>query len=131
MVLLDSNFLILPISKKVDVFLEIENLLSRRIIFTVIPPIIDELKKISQRTTKIGKYASTALKFTSKCKILEIEDKEILGRNVDDIIVDFSIKKNIIVATTDINLKKRLRKMNIPVIYLRDHSRLELDGCID
>jgi len=131
MVLLDSNFLILPISKKIDVFVEIENLLSRRIIFTVIPPIMDELKKISHRSTKIGKYASAALKFASKCKILEIEDKEILGRNVDDIIVDFSRKKNIIVATTDINLKKRLREINIPVIYLRDHSRLDLDGYID
>ena len=131
MVLLDSNFLILPISSKIDIFREIENLLPRRILFTVIPPILSELIRLSRKSSKIGKQALVALQFKSKCKILHMENEGISGRNVDDVIVDFAKTRRIIVATTDINLKKRLREIHVPVIYLRGHSRLELDGCIE
>ncbi|RLI16819.1 nucleotide-binding protein, partial [Candidatus Bathyarchaeota archaeon] len=32
------------------------------------------------------------------------------------------------VFTNDRNLRKRLRNINVPVIYVRQKSRLEIDG---
>jgi rRNA-processing protein FCF1 len=37
-------------------------------------------------------------------------------------------KLGAVVATSDIELKKRLRDINIPVVYLRDKSKLEVEG---
>ncbi len=39
-----------------------------------------------------------------------------------------SQKLGALVATTDIELRKKLRNINIPVVYLRDKSKLEVDG---
>ncbi|MCW3975796.1 MAG: hypothetical protein NWE86_06100 [Candidatus Bathyarchaeota archaeon] len=130
-VLLDSNFLILPASHKIDVFREIENLLCMNVIFVTIQPVINELKRLAKKPTKLGKKASLALKFVSKCNILELDSKNITKRNADDSILDLSKSRKIIVATTDIYLKKRLREMNIPVIYLRGHSQIKLDGHLE
>jgi rRNA-processing protein FCF1 len=127
-VLLDSNFLILPVSQRIDVFNEIEKLLSTNVIFVTIRPVINELKRLSKKSTKLGKKALLALNFISKCKILEFDSENVLKGNTDDFIVEFSKGKEIIVATNDINLKKRLRELNIPVIYLRGHSQIKLDG---
>jgi rRNA-processing protein FCF1 len=33
-----------------------------------------------------------------------------------------------VVATNDIELKKRLRDINVPVVYLREKSKLEVEG---
>jgi len=50
------------------------------------------------------------------------------SETVDDAIVKASQKLGAVVATTDIALKKRLRDINVPVVYLRDKSKLEVDG---
>jgi rRNA-processing protein FCF1 len=50
------------------------------------------------------------------------------GESVDDAIVKASQKLGAIVATTDIELKKRLRSINVPVVYLREKSKLEVEG---
>lgn len=130
-VLLDSNFLILPASHKIDVFREIENLLCRNVIFVTIQPVINELKRLSKKPTKLGRKASLALKFVSKCNILELDSKNISDGNADDSILEFSKSRKIVVATTDINLKKRLREVSIPVIYLRGRSQIKLDGYLE
>jgi rRNA-processing protein FCF1 len=130
-VLLDSNFLILPASHKIDVFREIENLLCLNVVFVTIQPVINELKRLSRKPTKLGKKASFALKLVSKCNIIELDSKNISNGNADDLILEFSKSRKIIVATTDINLKKRLREMNVPVIYLRGRSQIKLDGYLE
>lgn len=130
-VLLDSNFFILPVSHKIDIFREIENLLCINVIFVTIQPVINELKRLSKKPTKLGKKASLALKFISKCNILDLDSKKFSKGNVDDLILEFSKNGKIIVATTDINLKKRLREIGTPVIYLRGHSQIKLEGHLD
>jgi len=121
----------LPIMLKMDIFNEIEDLLSRKIIFVTVPPVLSELKRLSEKPTKVGRRASLALKLASKCEVLKNDVENMPEGNVDDFILGFSKGKKIIVATTDINLKKRLRKMKIPVIHLRGCSHIELDGFID
>ena len=121
----------LPIMLKIDIFKEIEDLLSRKISFVTVPPVLNELRRLSEKPTKIGRKASLALHLASKCEVLKIDVENITEGNVDDFILEFSKRKKIIVATTDINLKKRLRKIKVPVIHLRGCSHIELDGFIE
>ena len=50
------------------------------------------------------------------------------SKGVDESIFEASKKIGDIVATNDRILRKRLRNINIPVIYLRGKSRLCLEG---
>ncbi len=128
--MLDSNFLMIPASFKIDIFREIENLLCAKVIFATVPPVIDELKRISKKPTKLGKKAKLALNFASKCTILNSYSEKNPEGSVDDFIVSFTREKKVIVATTDINLKKKLRRISVPVIYLRGRKQIKLDGFI-
>ena len=48
----------------------------------------------------------------------------------DDVIVKVAKAWNSPVFTNDRQLRKRLRDISVPVIYVRQKSRLEIDGLI-
>ena len=124
LVLLDTNFLMVPEQFGVDVFSEIERIVPDYDLVTL-SGIVLELKKIRE-TAKKGKdklAASVALgfveKFHEKIKIIES-----IG-DVDEFIVKFSLENNAIVCTNDKELKKKLRKRGVRVIQMRGKCKLE------
>lgn len=125
-VILDSNFLMIPFQFNLDVFQEIEYLLQRKVDFIVPSLVKSELTGISTRGGEGAPEASLALQLASRCRVVEVALNP--GETVDDAILKASQKLGAVVATTDIELKKRLRDVNIPVVYLRDKSKLEVDG---
>ena len=125
-VILDSNFLMIPFQFNLDVFQEIEYILQRKVDFIVPSLVKSELTGISTRGGEGAAEASLALQLASRCRVVEVALNP--GETVDDAIVKASKKLGAVVATTDIELKKRLRDVNIPVVYLRDKSKLEVDG---
>lgn len=125
-VVLDSNFLMIPFQFNLDVFQEIEYLLQKKVDFIVPSAVKSELTGISARGGEGAAEASLALQLASRCRVVEVTLEE--NETVDDAIVKSSQKLGAVVATTDIELKKRLRDINIPVVYLRDKSKLEVDG---
>jgi len=125
-VILDSNFLMIPFQFNLDVFQEIEYILQRKVDFIVPSLVKSELTGISTRGGEGAAEASLALQLASRCRVVEVALNP--GETVDDAIVKASQKLSAVVATTDIELKKRLRDVNIPVVYLRDKSKLEVDG---
>ena len=125
-VILDSNFLMIPFQFNLDVFQEIEYILQRKVDFIVPSLVKSELTGISTRGGEGAAEASLALQLASRCRVVEVAMNP--GETVDDAIVKASQKLGAVVATTDIELKKRLRDVNIPVVYLRDKSKLEVDG---
>ena len=48
----------------------------------------------------------------------------------DDVIVRVATKWRCPVATNDRELRKRLRSIGIPVIFLRQRSRLDVEGAL-
>lgn len=72
------------------------------------------------------KQASFALQLAEKCSLVQV-DKEIEETN-DDIILRIAAEWKTPVATNDRELRKRLRARSIPVIFLREKTRLEMDG---
>ncbi|MEM3004649.1 MAG: hypothetical protein QXK96_05070, partial [Candidatus Bathyarchaeia archaeon] len=125
-VALDSNFLLLPLTVRLDIFSEAERLLPGRAQFIVIKPIREEIERLSRRSSQLGRKAKFALSLLNRC--IEIDDEVEAVGTVDDALVNYAMRHRVIVATTDRRLRKRLRDINVPVIYLRGRSRLELEG---
>lgn len=123
---MDSNFLMIPFQFNLDIFQEIEYLLQKKVDFVVPSAVKNELTGISSRGGEGAPEASLALQLASRCRVVEVTLDQ--GETVDDAIVKASQKLGAVVATTDIELKKRLRNINVPVVYLREKSKLEVEG---
>ena len=125
-VILDSNFLMVPFQFNLDVFQEIEFLLQKKVDFIVPSAVKSELTALSTRGGEGAAEASLALQLASRCRVVEVTLET--NETVDDAIVKASQKLGAVVATNDIELKNRLKLLKVPVVYLRDKSKLEVDG---
>ena len=125
-VILDSNFLMAPFQFHVDVFEELEYLLQKKIDFIVPSAVKLELTTISSRGGEGAAEASLALQLASRCRVVDVTLQP--NETVDDAILKAAQKLTAVVATNDIELRKRLRDINVPVVYLREKSKLEVEG---
>jgi rRNA-processing protein FCF1 len=126
-VILDSNALFVPLKFKIDIFDCLEQLLERRLELVLLSPVKRELEALAVKgSPKIRKNALYALKLADKCKYVEVDTSAL----ADDVIVKIAEKWKSPVFTNDRQLRKRLRDISVPVIYVRQKSRLEIDGMI-
>jgi rRNA-processing protein FCF1 len=126
-VILDSNAFFIPLQFKIDIFEELERVANTSIDPVLLKPVQQELEElIREGSPKMQKDASYALKLAQKCMLMEAKEQE--GVSTDDIIVSVARKHRLPVLTNDRQLRKRLRDINVPVIYVRQKSRLEIDG---
>ena len=124
-ILLDTNFLMIPASLRVDIFSEIERIADFRHEICVLDKSLDELKRIIE--TQKGKHKDAAklslqLAHKKNLKILKTESI----KNVDEIIAEMADSKLFIVATQDSGLKRRLRERHVPLIVLRQKKYLKI-----
>lgn len=126
-VILDSNALFVPFQFNIDIFEALDELLGRRAVPILPSPIKKELETIADKgSPKMRKLALCALKIAEKCKFLEVKSR--ISSSPDDAIVEMSKKGGYIVFTNDRELRKRLRDISVPVVYVRQKSYLEIDG---
>jgi len=93
----------------------------------LLSPTRKELLMMAEKgSPKMRQQVSSALKLTEKCRMVDVEKK--FNETHDDVIVRVASEWKCPVATNDGVLRKRLRHINVPVIYLRQKSRLEMDG---
>ncbi len=120
-VLLDTNALMMPEQFGVDIFSELERL--GYFEYLVPTAVVKELKEISKFADKgrDKRAANVALGLISRCKILDAEG------DADDVLVRLASETGAAVLTGDKELKKRLSKRGITVIYLRQSQYLEID----
>jgi rRNA-processing protein FCF1 len=129
-VILDSNALFVPLQFKIDIFEELKKLLNMKFEPIVLSPIRRELEIIAQTSSpKMRKSASYALELAERCVFFEIE-KEKNTCSPDDVIIEMAKEWNCPVFTNDRELRRKLRNISVPVIYVRQKSRLEIDGRI-
>ena len=80
----------------------------------------------SQGKLETRKRAAIALHLAEKCALLETaRGKE---DSTDDSVLQAACKYGYPVFTNDRQLRNRLRDINVPVIYVRQKSRLSIDG---
>jgi rRNA-processing protein FCF1 len=128
-VILDSNALFVPLQFKIDIFEELKRLLNRNVEFVLLSPVKRELEMLAAKDSpKIRREAVYALRLAEKCRYVAVDDSEKLP--TDDVIVKVAKSWNSPVFTNDRQLKRRLRDISVPVIYVRQKSRLEIDGLI-
>jgi rRNA-processing protein FCF1 len=126
-VILDSNALFVPFEYRIDIFTELERLMRSRFEPILLSPIRDELERLAtQGSPKMRKNASQALKLAQRCKTVKADDQS--GASADDIIMEVAREPGHVVFTNDRHLRKRLRDINVPVIYVRQKSYLAVDG---
>ena len=128
-IILDSNALFVPLEFKIDIFSEVECLLNRNVNFVLLSTVKRELEILSAKESpKMRREAAYALKLSEKCQYVNVDNNEKL--RTDDIIVKVAKAWNSPVFTNDSQLRRRLRDISVPVIYVRQKSRLEIDGLI-
>jgi len=128
-IILDSNALFIPLQFRIDIFEELKRLLQVNFEPVLLSPVLRELEKLARDSSpKMRKNAVFALKLAGKCRLVQI--KENLVTSSDDAIVLTAHEWKCPVFTNDRRLRKRLRNINVPVIYVRQKSRLEIDGRI-
>jgi len=128
-VILDSNFLFLPSQFQIDIFEELKGLLNRKFEPVVLSPTYEELQKLAERRSpKLRRQALLALSLAKRCRIVDVERRP--NETNDDVIARVARDWGCPVATNDRTLKRRLRDMKVAVIYMRQKSRLEMEGYV-
>lgn len=128
-VLLDSSFLFIPSQFTVDIFDELARVMNRRFEPVILSVTYKELRNIAgSGSTKLQRQAALALKLAGKCRRINVERGS--SEKHDDVIVRVAAEMKCCVATNDRALRRRLRSINVPVVYLRQKSRLAVDGAI-
>ncbi|MCL2785715.1 MAG: twitching motility protein PilT [Methanomassiliicoccaceae archaeon] len=113
-VVLDTNALLMPFEMRMNLDLAVSSLLGD--VKMVVPgPMVGELKNIT------SKYAKVALMLARKYEIIQTE------ASGDDAIVEAAVRLDAYVLTNDKELKRRLRSLRIPLIYLRSNTHLVLE----
>ena len=121
-IIIDTNFLLVPLQFRVDIFGEIERICNFNYKIYIFDRTIDELKGIIHlQASKHKKAAQFALKLIKLKNMGILKSKQ---KNVDSAILH--CQSDVVVATLDIQLKKKLLKKGNPVIILRQKKYLQL-----
>jgi rRNA-processing protein FCF1 len=127
-VIMDSNALFAPLQFKIDILGELERLLDRRFELILLSPVRNELEMLASNSPpKTRRIAAFALEYAKKCRLVEVHSS---AKTVDDAIVETAAKCRSPVFTNDAQLRKRLRNISVPVIYVRQKSHLAIEGMI-
>ncbi len=121
-IILDTNFVLIPAQFNVDIFSEIDRICNFEYSLCVLDKTFDELKNIIEKQRGKHKQAALlALKLLKAKKVKVVRTKE--DKSVDELLIDLAKDKDVIVATQDRLLKKKLKK---PVIMLRQRRYLKM-----
>ena len=113
-VVLDTNALLMPFEMRLNLDIAVSSLLGD--VRMVVPgPMIGELKNLD------NKHSKAALSLARKYEIIQTD------ASGDDAIVEAAIRLDAYVLTNDKELRKRLRSLRIPMIYLRSNTHLVLE----
>ena len=125
-VVIDTNFFMVPFQFNVDIISELEKILPS---YKLTTPsfVINELKGLKKNNKgKIRLNANLALKLANSSKI-EIKDISLLENETVD---DALLRVSEVLATNDIELKKRAKDKGITVAYLRQKRYIAVEGKI-
>ena len=126
-VIFDSNFLFIPYKFNVDIFDEIKNILGANAKCMITKSSLNEIKLLKcGANPSFLKEVNYALKLTDNCEIIDDELRP--EETVDEAIMRTAFKMKLPVATNDAELRKKMKKAGITVIFLRQRSFLEIDG---
>ncbi|MHA2006056.1 MAG: type II toxin-antitoxin system VapC family toxin [Promethearchaeota archaeon] len=138
-VIIDSNFVLLPFQFKIDYFNEIRLLMEGQLSYIIFRQILDELeaKKIREpKSTKFIQQFDSGMSYIEKNKIIHdiipIEEIKNKRETTDNFLIRKAIElKNqghhVFLATNDSELRKKARELKINTIFLRQKKYLSVE----
>ncbi|MGQ9679603.1 MAG: type II toxin-antitoxin system VapC family toxin [Candidatus Bathyarchaeia archaeon] len=128
-VILDTNFLLIPLKFRLDIFEELERLFEGSVRCVIPTTVIEELRVLRNKSKpSMIRMIDFALSLAKKCDVEQVGGFK--GETVDDSIIWLAKKLGCPVATNDSKLKRNLLNEKIPVIYLRGKDHLEISSRI-
>ncbi len=121
-VVLDTNALMMPYQFGINIEKELNRLLG--ICRIIIPrTVVEEMERLAEEEGEVGRAAKLGLSIIKKkgFRLVETENKG------DDGVIETALKMDAAIVTNDKELKKKAKKYNLPVIYLRGGNRLEIE----
>ena len=139
LIVIDSNFILLPFQFKIDYLNEIRLYLEGKLKFIIFRQILKELDakiKREPKATKFQRQLKSGLLYLEKKKkdfniefVEEFKDKV---ETTDDFLIRklISLKeesRDIFLATNDSELRRRARELDLSTIYLRQKKYISID----
>lgn len=128
-ILMDTNFLMVPIRFGVNYQAEIERIIEAAFILVTTPAVVEELKQL-RTSVKVGELKEIEFALALAEKITVIDESLAPEEKVDDQLIRIAKRGSCVVATTDSELRRRLRSAGLPVIFLRQARYLVIEGLI-
>lgn len=129
-VLLDTNFLLIPAQFKVDVFDELRRLCDFSYEVVVLAATVDELERITADKTAAAKdrrAAKLGLQLIKAKGVKVIGTDRKVFKSADKAILDFAARDrgSVVVATQDRLLREKLKSAGVAVIVMRQKQYLK------
>jgi rRNA-processing protein FCF1 len=116
---------LIPLRFGVDVFSVTDDALNDITEFYVSSRVLDEIKLLKEKAKpSLAKELLFALKMAELCKIIPDDSTGY----VDDSLIGLAEKHDMIIGTSDSELRQRARERGVKVVYLRQRRYLVLDG---
>jgi rRNA-processing protein FCF1 len=123
MILLDTNFILDLLKFKIHLEDELNRLLESNYEVAIIDNVEEELKKLSDRRNRFAKLALKLLEL-GKIKKIKVNNKN----DTDNIMLNMCKEnEDIVIATNDINLRKKIKEIGRKTIYIRSKKHLAID----
>lgn len=124
-ILVDTNFLLIPVRFKVDIFTVSSDAVNDLTEFYISSRVLDEIQHLKEKAKpSFVKELQLAEAFAEACTfIVDPSDDE-----VDDSLVRLALLEGMVLGTTDSELRRKARTAGVKVLYLRQKSYLVLDG---
>ncbi|MFA9436497.1 MAG: PIN domain-containing protein [Candidatus Bathyarchaeota archaeon] len=124
-ILVDTNFLLIPVRFKVDIFTDSSDAVNDLTEFYVSSRVLNEIRLLKEKSKpSFVKELRLAETYAGQCTL--IEDPS--DGEVDDSLVNLASRERMVLGTTDSELRQKARKAGVKVIYLRQRNYLVLDG---
>lgn len=139
LVIIDSNFILLPFQFKIDYLEEIRMKVEGKLKFIIYQQIFNELeskRKRESKATKFTRLLDSGLSYLEKNKpTFEIDFLEDV-KNRDELTDEFLLRKSlelkdkgflVFLATNDSELRRKARRSELNTIYLRQKKFLSIE----
>jgi len=121
-ILLDTNFFLVPFQLGVNIISEFDRIMEEPYQMMTLQPMKDELEKLASAGK--GDDKNSARLGAHLARNIEVAEA---GGKGDNAIVDYAKShEDVLVATNDSALRKRLREFKIRTIFVRNRSKLEI-----
>ena len=124
-ILADTNFLLIPVRFKVDIFDVSADAVNDLTEFYVSSRVLDEIQRLKENAKpSFFRELRMAETFAGMCTFI-VDPSE---NDVDDSLVSLALREAMVLGTTDAELRQKARAAGLKVLYLRQKSYLVLDG---